>query len=339
MGPEVKNFEDEVAKYCNVKHAIGLANGTDALLLTLDALGISHGDEVITTPFTFFATAEVISQVGATPIFVDIDPDTYNINVKNIEKAITPKTKAILPVHIFGQPVDMDEIMEIANKHSLYVIEDSAQAMGSVYKGKKIGSIGTAGTFSFFPTKNLGGYGDGGMVITNDDELARKLRILRVHGSNPKYYHSMIGYNSRLDTLQAAMLSIKLPYLDHWNQARREKAKIYDEALVGLPLRTPYIKEDRETIYHLYIIHTDYRDELMKYLSEKGISSGVYYPVPLHRQNVYLNLGYELGTLINAENSSSGTMALPLYPELTIEDQRYIISTIKDFFSNVKKGN
>lgn len=337
MGPTVKKFEESLAEYCGVKYAIGVANGTDALLLTLDALGIGPGDEVITTPFTFFASAEVISQVGATPVFVDIEPDTYNLDVTKLEAAITSKTKAIIPVHIFGQPTDMDEIMELANKYNVYVIEDACQAIGATYKGKKIGSIGTAGCFSFFPTKNLGGYGDGGIIVTNDEELARKVQILRVHGSYPKYYHSMIGYNSRLDALQAATLQIKLKYIDQWNQKRREKADFYNQSLKDLSIQLPFIKTGREAVYHLYIIQTEYRDELIQYLKENGISSGIYYPVPLHRQEVYAELDYTEGSLPESEKAALGTLALPLYPELTTEDQEYVISVVKDFFA--RKGN
>ncbi|QYY42552.1 DegT/DnrJ/EryC1/StrS family aminotransferase [Aneurinibacillus thermoaerophilus] len=337
MGPTVKKFEESLAEYCGVKYAIGVANGTDALLLTLDALEIGPGDEVITTPFTFFASAEVVSQLGATPVFVDIDPDTYNLDVTKLEAAITSKTKAIIPVHIFGQPTDMDEIMEIANKYNLYVVEDACQAIGATYKGKKVGSIGNAGCFSFFPTKNLGGYGDGGIIVTNDEELARKVQILRVHGSYPKYYHSMIGYNSRLDALQAATLQVKLKYIDQWNQKRREKADFYSQSLKGLPIQLPFIKAEREAVYHLYIIQTEYRDELIQYLKENGISSGIYYPVPLHRQEVYADLGYKAGSLPESEKAALGTLALPLYPELTTEDQEHVISVVKEFFA--RKGN
>jgi dTDP-4-amino-4,6-dideoxygalactose transaminase len=332
MGPFVNEFEKNVAQYCGVKHAIGVANGTDALLITLDALGIGPEDEVITSTFTFFASAEVISQVGAKPVFVDIETDTYNLDVSKLEAAITPNTKAIIPVHIFGQPADMDEILMLGEKYGIHIVEDACQAIGAKYKGKTAGSMGVAGCFSFFPTKNLGGYGDGGMVITNDDSLAHKIKILRIHGSNPKYHHSMIGYNSRLDSLQAAMLNVKLAYLDDWNEKRRIKAAYYNMALGNLPLQLPIVKEDRQTIYHLYIIQTKYRDDLISYLSDYGISSGVYYPVPLHRQEVYQNLGYEEGSFPFSEKSALGTLALPLYPELTEEDQEYVVSVIRKFF-------
>lgn len=336
MGPAVKQFEESIAEYCGVKYAIGVANGTDALLLTLDALGIGPGDEVITSPFTFFASAEVISQLGATPVFVDIEPDTYNMDAKKLEAAITSKTKAVIPVHIFGQPVDMDVIMEIAEKHNLYVIEDACQAIGAMYKEKRVGSIGTAGCFSFFPTKNLGGYGDGGIIVTNSEELAKKAQILRVHGSYPKYYHSMVGYNSRLDALQAAILQVKLKYIDQWNQLRREKAALYDNSLKNLPVQIPFIQSERETVYHLYIIQTECRDELIEYLKENGVASGIYYPVPLHQQQIYEGLGYEDGSLPEAEKAAQGTLALPLYPELQLEEQQYVVSVVKQFFE--KKG-
>lgn len=332
MGKHVADFEQKMADYCNVKCAIGVANGTDALLLVLDALGIGPGDEVITTPFTFFASAEVVSQLGAKPVFIDIDPKTYNFDVSKLEAAITPNTKAIIPVHIFGQPVDMDEVLALAKKYNLYVVEDACQAIGSKYKEQEIGSLGVAGCYSFFPTKNLGGYGDGGMIVTNDEELAKKIKILRAHGSNPKYYHSMIGYNSRLDSLQAAMLNVKLAYIDQWNAARRQKAAVYNEALKDLPIQVPFEKENRYAVYHLYIIQTDLRDELMAFLQEKGISSGVYYPVPLHLQEVYKDLGYERESLIESEKAAKGTMALPLYPEMTEEEQQYVISVVREFF-------
>jgi len=332
LGPEVSRLEQKISQSYKVKHAIGVANGTDALLLTLDALGIGPGDEVITTPFTFFATSEVISQLGATPVFVDIEPETYNIDASKIESVISDKTKAIIPVHIFGQPCDMEEIMKIASKHNLHVIEDACQAIGSTYNDKFIGSLGTAGCFSFFPTKNLGGYGDGGMIVTNDDELAKKIRILRAHGSSPKYYHSMIGYNSRLDTLQAALLCVKLPFLEKWNKQRNEKAKIYNEAFENLPIQLPIVKPNRYSVYHLYIIQTKFRNDLLQYLQEHGIASGVYYPVPLHLQEVYSGLNYQVGSLPIAEGSCEKTLALPLYPELSLADQEFVIQTVKNFF-------
>ncbi|QJD85269.1 DegT/DnrJ/EryC1/StrS family aminotransferase [Cohnella herbarum] len=332
LGPHVQKLEQEIADYCGAQYAIGVANGTDALLLSLDALGIGPGDEVITTPFTFFATAEVISQLGAIPVFIDIDPKTYNIDCSKIEHSITEKTKAIIPVHIFGQPANMDEILLLADKYNLHVIEDACQAIGSEYKGKRIGSMGTVGCFSFFPTKNLGGYGDGGIIVTNDEQLAKRLRILRAHGSNPKYYHSMIGYNSRLDPLQAAMLSVKLKYLDGWNTRRKELSLRYNEALKDLPITCPYAEDDRRHVYHLYIIQSDNRNELISYLENNGVASGVYYPVPLHRQEVYSDLGYQEGSMPVSEEASKRTLALPLYPEMTDGEQNYVISIVRNFF-------
>lgn len=333
LGPEVKAFEQEVAEYIGVKHAIGVGNGTDALLLALDAKGIGVGDEVITTPFTFFATAEVISQLGAKPVFVDIDPKTYNIDVEQIRQKVNKKTKAIIPVHIFGQPANMDEIMAIAEEHQLFVLEDAAQAMGAEYQGKKIGAWGHAATFSFFPTKNLGGYGDGGMIVTDDDTLAEKIRILRVHGSYPKkYYHRVLGYNSRLDEIQAAVLRIKLRYLDTWNDQRRERANIYNDKLKDLPIQTPEEAPQRKHIYHLYIVQTAERDELMQYLREHNVSTGVYYPLPLHLQEVYRDLEYQEGSIPHAEYAAKRTFALPLYPELTEEKIDQVVQLIAQFY-------
>ncbi|MBB6453297.1 dTDP-4-amino-4,6-dideoxygalactose transaminase [Salirhabdus euzebyi] len=332
MGPKVQEFEKAIADYCEVEEAIGVANGTDALLLTLEALGIGAGDQVITTTFSFFATAEVISKLGARPVFVDIDPDTYNLDVSQIEKCITNKTKAIIPVHLFGQPAEMDSIMQIAKKHNLYVIEDACQAIGSTYKDKKIGSIGDAACFSFFPTKNLGGFGDGGMITTNNADLAKDLKTLRVHGSTKKYFHSVIGYNSRLDPIQAAALQVKLAYIDQYNEKRREIAAKYNEAFKDLPIQLPVELEQVKSVYHLYIVQTDKRKALMEHLSEQNIQSGVYYPLPLHLQEVYKKLKYRKGSLPVAELAAERTMALPLFPELTEAEQQHIITVVKDFF-------
>lgn len=333
MGPEVKAFEKEVAEYCGVKHAIGVGNGTDALLIALDAKGIGVGDEVITTPFTFFATSEVVAQLGAKPVFVDIDPETYLIDVEQIRQRINKKTKAIIPVHIFGQPANIDEIMAVAEEYDLFVLEDAAQAMGAEYHGKKIGSWGHAATFSFFPTKNLGGYGDGGMIVTNDDELAAKMRILRIHGSYPrKYYHTTLGYNSRLDELQAAVLRVKLRHLNTWNDQRREKARLYNEYLKDLPVITPVEAPLRRHIYHLYIVQAAERDELMQHLKEHGIATGVYYPLPLHLQEVHRDLEYQEGSIPNAERAAQRTLALPLFPELTEGQIKEVADIIARFY-------
>jgi dTDP-4-amino-4,6-dideoxygalactose transaminase len=326
LGPEVKALEKEIAEYLGVRYAIGVANGTDALVLSLRALNIGPGDEVITTPFTFFATSEAISQVGATPVFVDIDPDTYNINPDLIEEKITEKTKAIIPVHIFGQPCDMDKIMEIAKKHNLYVIEDACQAIGSEYKGQKVGTFGDVACFSFFPTKNLGGYGDGGMVVTNNKDLAEKVDILRKHGSKKKYYNEEIGYNSRLDELQAAILRVKLKYLDVWNNQRISAANKYNELLNDLSdaIKTPYKLPEVKHIYHLYCIESKKREFLMEKLKEYGIATGIYYPVPLHLQKAYANLGYKEGDLPVAEEVCRKIFAIPMYPEITDEEINYV---------------
>ncbi len=359
MGKTVLDFEKEFANYIGVKHAISVGNGTDALVLALKAMGIGEGDEVITTPFTFFATAEAISAVGATPIFVDVNKDTFNIDTTKIEEKITSKTKAIMPVHIFGQSADMDEVNEIAKKHNLMVIEDACQAIGGKYKGRKIGSLGDVACFSFFPTKNLGCAGDGGMIVTDNDEIATIARALRTHGSgengqraynllnnieeevkqaegandtvyNPlKYYNYLIGYNTRLDAIQAAILDVKIKEIDNWNAKRREIVKAYNEALQNNDLVTPVAKDYVEHVYHMYILQSENREEVLGKLKEAGIATGVYYPVPLHLQKVYKNLGYKEGDMPVAEYLSKRTFAIPVYPELTKEQVDYIISKLK----------
>ncbi len=361
MGENVKEFEKEISEYLGVKHSISVGNGTDALIIALKALGIGEGDEVITTPYTFFATAESISIVGATPVFVDVDIDTYNIDPEKIEEKITDKTKAIMPVHIFGQPCDMDSINKIAKKDNLKVIEDACQAIGAEYKEKMIGGISDIACFSFFPTKNLGCAGDGGMIVTNDDNLATICRALRTHGSgtdghkayniihnieedttedkgtdntvyNPlKYYNYLIGQNSRLDELQAAILRIKLRELDKWNDARRENARFYNEKLKDTKFITPFEDENSKHVYHLYILQSENRIELVNYLKDKGIATGVYYPVPLHLQKAYKDLGYKEGDLPNAEYLSHRTFAIPIFPELTDEEKEYIVEKLKKF--------
>jgi len=361
MGQNVKSFEKEFSEYIGIKHSISVANGTDALVIALKALGIGEGDEVITTPFTFFATAEAISAVGATPVFCDVRLDTFNIDPEKIAEKISKKTKAVMPVHIFGQPCDMDEINEIAKKHNLYVIEDACQAIGSQYKGKMIGTLGDIACFSFFPTKNLGCAGDGGMIVTKHDNLATICKALRIHGSgengkkaynilnhineeveedttqdntiyNPlKYYNYIIGHNSRLDEIQAAILRIKLPHLDEWNDKRRQNAKYYNEELKDTKLVTPYEDENVKHIYHMYILQSEKREEIVSYLKEKGIATGIYYPVPLHLQKAYAKLGYKEGDMPNAEYLSKRTFAIPMYAELTKEEMKYIVQAIKKF--------
>lgn len=319
LGENVAALEKAVARLCGVKHGIGLASGTDALLLSLLALGIKPGDEVITTPYTFFSTAEVVSKAGGKPVFVDIDPRTYNLNPALVEKKITSRTRAIIPVHLFGQMAYLDPLLDLAKRYGLALIEDACQAIGASYKGHRAGSLGDTGCFSFYPTKNLGGYGDGGMVVTDDDELARRIRLLRVHGSSRRYYHSVPGYNSRLDEIQAAVLRVKLKYLERWNALRRERAGLYDRLLKGSDVVTPFVEDWNVSVYHLYVLRSKKRDELQARLAKAGINSGVYYPLPLHLQEVFRGLGYRPGDLPEAERASRETLALPLYPEIPVE--------------------
>jgi len=333
LGPEVKELEANLAAYCDVKHGIGVASGTDALLLSLMALNIGPGDEVITSPFTFFATAGVISRLGATPVFVDTDPEMFNIVPELIEKAITPKTRAIIPVHLFGQIAEMDEIMDIAKRNNLHVIEDAAQAIGSTYKNKKAGSFGDTGCFSFYPTKNLGAYGDGGLITTNDDDLADLLRRLRVHGSRPKYIHAIVGINSRLDSVQAAALGVKLKYLPEWHEARRTKADYYNNKLKDIKqVSTPKVRDYNYHIYHQYTILAEKRDELRAFFKENDIGCEVYYPRALHLQECYADLGYKQGQLPVSEDFSQKALSIPVFPELTSEEQDIVIGAIKEFY-------
>ena len=359
MGKNVIEFEREFAEYIGVKHAISVANGTDALVIALKSLGIGNGDEVITSTFTYFASAEAISAVGATPVFVDVEKETFNIDPTKIEEKITNKTKAIIPVHIFGQCAKMDEINEIAKKHNLKIVEDAAQASGSKYKGKMAGTLGDAACFSFFPTKNLSCAGDGGMIVTNDDNIATIAKALRTHGSGEtgqkaynllnnindeietskdgddtvynalKYYNYLIGFNSRLDAIQAAILRVKLPNLDDWNSRRREVAKIYNEKLKDSNVVVPTVDEENETIYHQYVLQCENREDMINKLKENGIATGVYYPVPLHLQKVYKDLGYKEGDMPVAEYLSHRTFAIPVYPELTENEINYIVENIK----------
>ncbi|MBT5420946.1 MAG: DegT/DnrJ/EryC1/StrS family aminotransferase [Candidatus Cloacimonetes bacterium] len=335
LGPQVKEFEEDMQKYCEAKHAVGCASGTDALVLALKALQIQEDDEVITTTFTFFATAGAISRVGAKPIFVDIKPDTFNIDPKQIENAITPKTKAIIVVHLFGQPAEMDTIIEIAQKNKLKVIEDNAQGIGAKFNGKVAGSIGDIGTLSFFPSKNLGAMGDAGMCLTNNDELAARLIQLRVHGENPQYFHKWVGLNSRLDTIQASVLKVKLPYLESWSDARRKNAQYYFSKLNDVSqIKTPFIHEKATSIYNQFTLLAEDRDELLKYLRNKNIGCAVYYPKPLHIQECFSKLGYKKGDLPIAEEISQKVISIPIYSEITKEQQDYVIENIKEYYSN-----
>jgi dTDP-4-amino-4,6-dideoxygalactose transaminase len=330
MGPNVKTFEQEAAEYFGVKHAVGLNSGTDALVLGCKAMGIGAGDEVITTPFTFFATGEAVSQFGAIPVFVDIDPKTFNMDVSQIEAKITPRTKAIIPVHLYGHAVDMDPLMEIAKKHNLLVLEDVAQAFGADYKNKKVGAIGNGGAFSFFPSKNLGGFGDGGMFITNDDTLAEEVKMLRVHGARKKYFNEVVGYNSRLDELQAAILRVKLPHIDEWNAGRRRAASVYDELLSAVPgVTTPQVETYTTHVFHQYTIKIagGKRDEVQKRLGDEGIGSFVYYPVPLNKLPVYANLN--CGPLPNSDSCTEQVLSLPIWPKITPDVQQRVASAVE----------
>ncbi|MFC1683052.1 DegT/DnrJ/EryC1/StrS family aminotransferase [Candidatus Zixiibacteriota bacterium] len=331
LGPYVQKFEEAVAEYSQTKFAIGVASGTDALLLSLRACQVGPGDEVITTPYSFFATAGVISRLGATPVFVDIDASTYNISPDLIAPKISTRTKAIMPVHLYGQCAEMDPIMALAEEHNIMVVEDAAQAIGAEYRGRKAGNIGHLGCFSFFPSKNLGGLGDGGMVATNDPQLSELVRILRVHGSKPKYYHSIVGYNSRLDALQAAALQVKLNHLDEWTETRREHARIYDERFKDLPVVTPHAETYNRHIYNQYTIRVDNRDGLQEHLKEKGVGTALYYPLPLHLQECYRDLNHRRGDFPESEKAAKETISLPVYPELTREGQEYVVEKIVEF--------
>jgi dTDP-4-amino-4,6-dideoxygalactose transaminase len=328
LGPNVSSLEEEVAAYHSLPYAVGVANGTDALLLALRACGIEEGDEVITTPFTFIATAEVVALLKAKPVFVDICTDTYNLDCSQIAGKITSKTKAIIPVHLFGHPADMDHIMEIARKHDLKVIEDCAQAFGAVYKGKKVGSIGDVGCFSFFPSKNLAGYGDGGMVITKSKEIAVRTRMLRNHGSSKRYYHQEVGYNSRLDEIQAAIIRVKLKKIDQFNAARRHNAAAYCEFINNKNITLPVVASDCEHVYHQFTIRTKKRDVLAEALQKKDIASAVYYPVPLHQQEVFLKSNNYSEKLPQSERCSQEVLSLPMFPELSQEEIRLIADVI-----------
>lgn len=354
LGKTVEDFEKTFAAYCDTRFAVGVGNGSDALVMALKACGVKPGDEVITTAMSFSATAEAITSVGATPVFVDCTRDTYAIDPEEIRKNVTEKTKAIIPVHLYGQCADMDTINAIAKEHCLKVIEDCAQAAGATYKGKKAGSLGDVGCVSFFPTKNLGCAGDGGAIVTNDEAIYRQCRAFRAHGSGldglftygmqngievseadmdfngnlPKYFNFVTGYNSRLDALQAAILSVKLPYLDGWNDRRREIAKQYNERITNPAITKPFIAEGNTHIYYVYAITTEKRDELRNYLKENEITSGVYFPVPFHLQVVYKGLGYKKGDMPNAEFVGDHSMVLPMFPELTQEEIDKVIEVV-----------
>jgi dTDP-4-amino-4,6-dideoxygalactose transaminase len=332
LGPEVEALEAEVAEYSGCRFGVGVSSGTDALLLSLMGLGIGPGDEVITTPFTFFATGGCIHRLGARPVFTDIEPASFNLNPELVEKAVTEKTKAIIPVHLFGQCVEMDPLLDVAKKHDLAVVEDAAQAIGSEYKSKRAGSMGTVGCFSFFPSKNLGACGDGGMITTNDEELAARLRILRNHGAKPKYYHQLVGGNFRLDALQAAILRVKRRHLDDWTAARQKNAARYRELFAGCDaVRCPPELPRRRHIYNQFSLRVPRRDQLREHLKSKGIGCEVYYPVPLHVQECFAELGYKQGDLPESEHAAAEALAIPIYPELTAEQQELVAGEIRGF--------
>lgn len=337
LGNEVAELERELAAYCGTKYAIGCASGSDAIVLALMALDVGPGDEVITTPYSFFATVSAITRLGATPIFVDIESETYNIDLSKVENKITAKTKAIEPVHLFGQCVDMDELMAISEKYRVPIVEDAAQAIGSEDRGRRAGSMGAIGCFSFYPSKNLGGMGDGGFVTTNDDELANKLLALRVHGSEERYHHKYVGLNSRLDGFQGAVLRVKLPHLDTWTQIRKEHAARYRSGFLsgglGERIVLPTERENVRHIYNQYVVAVPgKRDELKAHLMERGIGTDIYYPIPLHLQECFAYLSYGPGDLPAAEKAAQETLALPIFPEMTGDQQSLVIDAIIDFF-------
>jgi dTDP-4-amino-4,6-dideoxygalactose transaminase len=328
LGPKVAELEDKIAALSDCKFAVGVSSGTDAILCSLMSLDIGPGDEVITTPFTFFATAGCIARVGAKPVFVDIDPRTYNINPNFIEAAVTPRTKAIMPVHLYGQMCDMDPIMDIAIRHNLVVVEDAAQAISATYKSRKAGSIGTVGCFSFFPSKNLGAAGDAGMIVTNDAGLYERLRVIRAHGANPKYFHKFVGGNFRLDPIQAAILLVKLSHLQSWSQSRRDNAEFYNQYFAEISVTTPWVSPECISIYNQYVIRVDNRDAVSSYLAAEGIGTEIYYPKPMHLQECFRNLGYSEGAFPEAELAARQVLALPVYPELSVPQRDHVVASI-----------
>jgi len=337
LGKRVADLEQDMQRYLGAVHAVGVASGTDAILLSLMACGVGPGDEVVTVPYTFFATAGSISRLGARPVFVDIKPDSFNMDPACVEAAITPRTKALLPVHLYGQCAEMEPLMKLAGRRTLPVIEDAAQAIGAEWRGKKAGTLGQMGCFSFFPSKNLGGFGDGGMVTTNDSSLADRVRMLRVHGSREKYLHELVGLNSRLDALQAAVLRVKLTHLEGWTQGRQKNAARYEglfkEANLLDRVTLPTVTAGNRHVYNQYVIRVPRRDQLRDFLKEKGIGTEIYYPTALHMQPCYKDLGYREGAFPQSERAAKETLALPIYAELTADQQAYVVETIKQFYS------
>jgi len=330
-GPEISALEEEVAAFSRCRHAIGVSSGTDALLCGMMALGIGPGDEVIVPTFTFFATGGCVSRLGAKPVFVDVDPDTFNVRAEDIRAKLTRRTKLIIPVHLFGQCADMDPIVDLARSNGIAIMEDAAQSIGSTYRGRTAGNFGVLATLSFFPSKNLGAFGDAGMILTNDAALAEKCRLLRGHGAKPKYYHSMVGANFRLDAIQAAVLRVKLKHLDGWTAARIRNAGRYDEKFADSKVRTPVIREQNRSIYNQYVIRVSRREELRTFLQDRQIGTEIYYPVPLHVQQCFADLGGRSGQLPNAEAAAREVLALPVYPELPRESLDYVADSVLEF--------
>jgi len=330
-GPEVSGLEEEIARYCGSPHAIACASGTDALLLALRGLDIGPGDEVVTTAFSFFASAGTIHNVGARPVFVDIGPRTYNLDPHRLEAAITPLTKAVVAVHLYGQCCDLTAVKAVCDKHQLFLIEDAAQAIGSEWEGRRAGSVGDLGAFSFFPSKNLGAAGDGGIMTARDAAVAERVRLLREHGAKPKYYHALVGTNSRLDALQAAILRVKLRHLDRWSEKRARNAALYDQLFEGARLTRPFRDARTRHIYNQYVIRIPQRDALRQHLADRGVGTEIYYPVPLHLQQCFASLGYREGDMPQSEAAAKEVLALPIYPELTEEQIRYVAACVRDF--------
>jgi len=335
LGKRVEKFESEFANYCGAKYAVGVGSGTEALHLALVACGVEYGDEVITVANTCVPTISAISFAGAKPLLVDIDEQTFTINPALIEERITEKTKVIMPVHLYGQCADMDAILAIAKKHNLFVIEDCAQSQGSMYKGRMAGTMGDMGAFSFYPSKNLGAFGDGGLVLTNNEQLAQKLTKLRNYGQEKRYYHSIKGFNSRLDELQAAILSVKLPYLEQWNQRRREIAKLYNDAFIPIGINCPQETGDRFHVYHLYVVRVTRRDHFQRLLADVGISTVIHYPIPIHQQESYWELQDQSKFLLTTERVSKQIVSIPIYPELTNNEVDYIIDLVINLYPQV----
>lgn len=330
-GPEISGLEEEIARYSQCAHGVGVASGTDALLLSLRALGVGPGDEVITSAYSFFASAGTIANNGAVPVFVDIDPTTYNMDAHRLEAAFTPRTKAVVAVSLFGQCCDMTAIKAICDKRQVWLIEDAAQSIGSEWEGRRSGSMSDFGCFSFFPSKNLGCAGDGGMVVTQNAELAEKVRLLREHGAKPKYYHNIVGTNSRLDALQAAILRVKLRHLDRWSEGRAKNAALYNQQFEGSRIGRPFRDPRARHIYNQYVVRSPKRDALKAFLAERGVGTEVYYPVPLHLQKCFAPLGYKTGDMPHSEAAALETLALPIYPELTEDQVRYVAAAVREF--------